>query len=68
MTSPHETILCDVPLLSKIRTSTIMMVIKGIRDAGSTADFRIRFEMLKFKNLEIRKFENLEKFGTFGKF
>ena len=27
--------------------------IKGIRDAGSTADFRILFEVLKFKNLEI---------------
>ena len=34
-----------------------MCVIKGIRDAGSTADFRIRFEILKF--------ENLENFGTF---
>ena len=27
--------------------------IKGIRDAGSTADFRILFEILKFKNLKI---------------
>ena len=48
---------------------------KGIRDAGSTADFRILFEILKFKNLEILKFwkiwniwkilehlENLKKF------
>ena len=26
---------------------------KGIRDAGSTADFRILFKVLKFKNLEI---------------
>ena len=25
--------------------------IKGIRDAGSTADFRILFEILKFNNL-----------------
>ena len=40
---------------------------KGIRDAGSTADFRILFEILKFKNLEIRKFESLEKFGRFLK-
>ena len=29
---------------------------KGIRDAGSTADFRILFEILKFKNLKIWKF------------
>ena len=41
---------------------------KGIRDAGSTAEFKILFEILKFKNLEIRKFENLKIFGTFGKF
>ena len=45
---------------------------KGIRDAGSTADFRILFEILKFKNLEIWKIwkilEHLEKFRTFGKF
>ena len=27
--------------------------IKCIRDAGSTADFRILFEILKLKNLEI---------------
>ena len=33
---------------------------KGIRDAGSTADFRILFEILKF--------ENWENLGTFGKF
>ena len=26
---------------------------KGIRDAGSTADFKILFEILKFKNFEI---------------
>ena len=26
---------------------------KGIRDAGSTADFRILFEILKSKNLKI---------------
>ena len=26
---------------------------KGIRDAGSTADFRILFEILKFENLKI---------------
>ena len=29
---------------------------KGIRDAGSTADYEILFEILKFKKLEIRKF------------
>ena len=29
------------------------LIIKGIRDAGSIADFRILFEVLKFKNLEI---------------
>ena len=27
--------------------------IKGIRDAGSTADFRILFKILKFENLKI---------------
>ena len=37
--------------------------IKCIRDAGSTADFRILFEIQTFENLEI-----LENFGTFGKF
>ena len=42
----------------------IVNVNKGIRDAGSTADFRILFEILKIK---IWKFENLENFGTFGK-
>ena len=36
---------------------------KGIRDAGSTVDFRILFEILRFGN-----FDNLEKFGKFGKF
>ena len=36
---------------------------KGIRDARSTADFRILFEILKIKNLE-----NLEKFLKFRKF
>ena len=45
---------------------------KGIRDAGSTADFRILFEILKFKNLKIWKMwkilEHLKKFRTFGKF
>ena len=35
---------------------------KGIRGAGSTADFGILFETLKFEKLEIRKF------GKFGKF
>ena len=30
--------------------------IKGIRDAGSTPDFRILFEILKSKNLKIWKF------------
>ena len=33
---------------------------KGIRDAGSTADFRILFVILKFEN-----FKKLENFGTF---
>ena len=51
---------------------------KGIRDAGSTADFGILFEILKFKKLKIRKFgkfwniwkilENLENLENFGKF
>ena len=42
---------------------------KGIRDAGSTADFRILFEILKFKHLKIWKiWEHLENFRTFGKF
>ena len=39
---------------------------KGIRDAGSTADFSILFEILRFGNFE--NFENLENFRTFGKF
>ena len=46
--------------------------IKGIRDAGSTADFRILFEVLKFGNLKILKIwkilEHSKKFRTFGKF
>ena len=33
-------------------TVSIVEQIKGIRDAGSTADFRILFEILKFKNLK----------------
>ena len=39
---------------------------KGIRDAGSTADFRILFEIWKLKNLE--NLEYLEKKLKFGKF
>ena len=31
------------------------ILIIGIRDAGSTAVFKILFEILKFKKLEIRK-------------
>ena len=31
----------------------LLITIKGIRDGGSTADFRILFEILKFKNFEI---------------
>ena len=38
-------------------TLKILSEIKGIRDAGSIADFRILFEILKFRNLK-----------TFGKF
>ena len=48
-----------------IKTSHAAPCNKGIRDAGSTADFRILFEILKFK---IWKFENFENFKTFGKF
>ena len=51
------------------RTKTSFMRIKGIRDAGSTAEFRILFEILKFKNLKIWKIlEHLKKIRTFGKF
>ena len=58
----------------------VSLTIKGIRDAGSTADFRILFEILKFKNLKTLKIwkilehliflehlENFEKFLRFGK-
>ena len=38
-------------MINEIMTMT--NEIKGIRDAGSTADFRICFEILKFKNLKI---------------
>ena len=48
---------------------------KGIRDAGSTADYRILFEILKFWDLEILKtlkiwkiLEHLENLRTYGKF
>ena len=37
---------------------------KGIRDAGSTADFRILFEILKIWKI----LEHLENFRTFRKF
>ena len=40
-----------------IIVTIMMMIIKGIRDAGSTADFRILFEILKFETL---KFKNLK--------
>ena len=42
-------------LMKRIITVSMIEIvtIKGIRDAGSTADFRILFEVLKFKNLEI---------------
>ena len=51
---------------------------KGIRDTGSTADFRILFEILKFKNSnnlenvgifkkKLEYLENFEKFLKFGK-
>ena len=55
-------------LMKRIITVSMIEIvtIKGIRDAGSTADFRILFEVLKFENLEI--FENLENFGKFVKF
>ena len=56
--------LCELPGVRKVCN-------KGIRDAGSTADFRILFEVFKFKNLEIWKIwkilEHLENFRTFGK-
>ena len=39
--------------------------IKGIRDAGSTADFRILFEVFKIKILKFENFEHLENFGIF---
>jgi len=43
--------------------------IKGIRDAGSTADFRILFEILKLENLKnLKIFEHSENFRTLGKF
>ena len=46
--------------------------IKGIRDAGSTADFRILFEISKFENLKNLKIwkilKHLENFRTFEKF
>ena len=35
---------------------------KGIRDTGSTADFRILFEILKSKNLKIKIFGKFEIF------
>ena len=45
---------------------------KGIRDAGSTADYRILFEIKKIGNLKIWKIqkilEHFENFRTFGKF
>ena len=41
--------------------------IKGIRDAGSTADFRILFENLKLKKLKIWNLKKLENFGSFKK-
>ena len=44
VTCKPELYACGLKLLQKI---------KGIRDAGSTADFRILFEVSKFKNLEI---------------
>ena len=56
----------------KNRTGCEVQCNKGIRDAGSTADLRILFEILKLKNLEICKIsknlEHLKNFRTFGKF
>ena len=42
-------------LMKRIITVSMIEIvtIKGFRDAGSTADFRILFEVLKFKKLEI---------------
>ena len=49
-----------------IKVDTCFSFNKGIRDAGSTADFRILFEILKLNFFEIWKnFGPLETFGTF---
>ena len=47
----------DLRILTYKFAQKNLKLIKGIRDAGSTADFRILFEILKFG-----------KFGKFGKF
>ena len=39
--------------LQQCHESIDIDIIKGIRDAGSTAEFRILFEILKFRNLKI---------------
>ena len=49
-----ETKLTEVPAKYKYRYKhTDKYRNKGIRDAGSTADFRILLKILKFKKLEI---------------
>ena len=68
---PEQTQPLFIVQYAKICYSFQIMLtrIKGIRDAGSTADFRILFEALKLKkNWKVENLENLENFGTFGKF
>ena len=48
---PKESDFLNIAKQRKVQMC--LKTIKGIRDAASTADFRIRFEILKFKNLKI---------------